>query len=204
MDLYHAREHLHDLGKLLAFMLGDQHDGWLAERSGELDDGDIPALLSAARAFPLTAPSRNWTPPWATSRPTPPGALQALPLLRPVRRLRRRGSAARRSSGNASNSPAALVPARATGILTLRCQKASGRWKKSGNAATTHQQPEPLRSPQPTPRQARYRQSPTSRPTPEEIRYPFRDGGICHNCLPFQENRAAFPAGNSALGIGDA
>ena len=54
MDLFHAREHLHDLGKLLAFMLGDQHGDWLAERSGELDDGDIPALLSAARAFPLT------------------------------------------------------------------------------------------------------------------------------------------------------
>src|SRR5260370_15005653 len=54
VDLYHAREHLHDLGKLLAFMLGDQHGDWLAGRSGELDDGDIPALLSAARAFPLT------------------------------------------------------------------------------------------------------------------------------------------------------
>src|SRR5439155_1189785 len=54
VDLYHAREHLHDLAKLLAFMLGDHHDGWLAGRSGELDDGDIPALLSAARAFPLT------------------------------------------------------------------------------------------------------------------------------------------------------
>ena len=54
VDLYHAREHLHDLGKLLAFMLGDQHATWVAERSGELDDGDIPALLSAARAFPLT------------------------------------------------------------------------------------------------------------------------------------------------------
>ena len=25
VDLFHAREHLHDLGKLLAFMLGDQH-----------------------------------------------------------------------------------------------------------------------------------------------------------------------------------
>ena len=53
MDLYHAREHLHDLGKLLAFMLGDQHGDWLAGRSGELDDGDIPALLSAARQFSL-------------------------------------------------------------------------------------------------------------------------------------------------------
>ena len=54
MDLFHAREHLHDLGKLLAFMLGDQHATWVAGRSDELDDGDIEALLSAARAFPLT------------------------------------------------------------------------------------------------------------------------------------------------------
>ena len=54
MDLFHAREHLHDLGKLLAFMLGDQHASWVAGRSDELDDGDIQALLSAARAFPLT------------------------------------------------------------------------------------------------------------------------------------------------------
>ena len=30
VDLFHAREHLHDLGKLLEFMLGDHHDGWLA------------------------------------------------------------------------------------------------------------------------------------------------------------------------------
>lgn len=53
VDLYHAREHLHDLGKLLAFMLGGHHDSWLAARSDELDDGDIPGLLSAAREFPL-------------------------------------------------------------------------------------------------------------------------------------------------------
>ena len=32
VDLFHAREHLHDLAKLLAFMLGGQHDDWLAER----------------------------------------------------------------------------------------------------------------------------------------------------------------------------
>jgi hypothetical protein len=58
VDLYHAREHLHDLGTLLAFMLGDQHGDWLAERSGEPGGGepgggDIPALLSAARQFSL-------------------------------------------------------------------------------------------------------------------------------------------------------
>ena len=54
VDLYHAREHLHDLGKQLTFMLGDTSSEWLAERSADLDVGDIPALLSAARAFTLT------------------------------------------------------------------------------------------------------------------------------------------------------
>jgi hypothetical protein len=35
-------------------MPGDHHASWLAGRSAELDDGGIPALLSAAREFPLT------------------------------------------------------------------------------------------------------------------------------------------------------
>src|SRR6266571_6007668 len=50
-DLYHARQHLHDPGKLLAFMLGDHHAGWVAERLDDVDNGDIAA---AARVFPLT------------------------------------------------------------------------------------------------------------------------------------------------------
>jgi hypothetical protein len=50
VDLYHAREHLNDLGMQLAFMLGDASAGWLAERSAELDAGDIDALAAAALA----------------------------------------------------------------------------------------------------------------------------------------------------------
>jgi hypothetical protein len=53
VDLYHAREHLHDLAATLAFMLGSDHQAWLAERLAELDAGDIPALVAAAREFPL-------------------------------------------------------------------------------------------------------------------------------------------------------
>jgi hypothetical protein len=88
---YHAREHLHDLGKLLAFMLGDTSSEWLAERSADLDAGAIPALLSAARAFPLTgikAAERDKAPGLLRDQRTP-DALQPLPLTRPVRRLRR-------------------------------------------------------------------------------------------------------------------
>ena len=54
VDLYHAREHLHDLGKLLAFILrrtstATGSDGGI----GELDDCDIHALLGGARQFSL-------------------------------------------------------------------------------------------------------------------------------------------------------
>ena len=53
VDLFHAREHLHELAKLLEFMLGDHKQHWLDERLAELDAGDIPAICAAARVFPL-------------------------------------------------------------------------------------------------------------------------------------------------------
>jgi hypothetical protein len=52
VDLYQAREHLHELARFLEFMLGDHRKDWLAARLAELDAGDIPAICAAARAFP--------------------------------------------------------------------------------------------------------------------------------------------------------
>ena len=52
-DIYHAREHLHDLAAHLAFITPDP-PAWLAGRLSELDDGDIEAIIAAARAYPLT------------------------------------------------------------------------------------------------------------------------------------------------------
>jgi len=101
VDLYHARKHLHALGALLALTLGDDHQGWLAERLADLDRGDVPTLLAAARALTL---------PNATTREL--DALRPLPRARPLRRVRRwsvRGAA---------------------GVITLRCQEASGRWEE--------------------------------------------------------------------------
>ncbi|MGH9059435.1 MAG: ISKra4-like element ISDesp4 family transposase, partial [Acidimicrobiales bacterium] len=43
VDLFHAREHLHELTDLLAFILPDR-DTWLSDRLTELDDGDIDAI----------------------------------------------------------------------------------------------------------------------------------------------------------------
>ena len=73
VDLFHAREHLHDLARLLEFMLLDRKDEWLAARLEDLDHGDIDSICAAARAYPLKASRKTSSPrPWATSRTTRP------------------------------------------------------------------------------------------------------------------------------------
>ncbi|MGH3282838.1 MAG: ISKra4-like element ISDesp4 family transposase, partial [Trebonia sp.] len=59
VDLYHAREHLHDLARLLEFMLGDRKDNWLAARLEDLDYGDIDGICDAARAYRLTGVKKD-------------------------------------------------------------------------------------------------------------------------------------------------
>jgi len=54
VDLYHAREHLHELANLAARLLAGHRDEWLAARLAELDAGDIPALLAAGRDLKFT------------------------------------------------------------------------------------------------------------------------------------------------------
>ena len=53
VDLFHAREHLHDLARLLEFMLLDRKEEWLAARLEDLDYGDINGIVSATRKYPL-------------------------------------------------------------------------------------------------------------------------------------------------------
>ena len=55
VDLFHAREHLGCLAKLLAPVLGEDRAAWLVDRKDELDAGDIPAILAAGRAFDVPA-----------------------------------------------------------------------------------------------------------------------------------------------------
>ena len=52
VDIYHAREHLHDLAGHLAFLTPGPPQ-WLADRLGELDAGNIEAIIAAARQYPL-------------------------------------------------------------------------------------------------------------------------------------------------------
>lgn len=49
VDLFHAREHVHEIAALVAESLGDELAAWTAERLAELDAGDIDALVAAAR-----------------------------------------------------------------------------------------------------------------------------------------------------------
>jgi len=53
VDLFHAREHIHGLARLLEFMLGDRKDAWLAARLQDLDCGDIDGICRAGRAYRL-------------------------------------------------------------------------------------------------------------------------------------------------------
>jgi hypothetical protein len=59
VDLFHAREHLHDLARVLEFMLGDQREKWLAARLEDLDYGDIDGICAAARAYPLVGVKKD-------------------------------------------------------------------------------------------------------------------------------------------------
>jgi hypothetical protein len=59
VDLYHAREHLHGLARLLDFMLLDHKEEWLAARLEDLDYGDIDGLCKAARAYPLAGAKKD-------------------------------------------------------------------------------------------------------------------------------------------------
>ena len=59
VDLYHAREHLHDLARSLEFMLGDGKDEWLAARLQDLDYGYIDGICAAARKYPLAGVKKD-------------------------------------------------------------------------------------------------------------------------------------------------
>ena len=108
VDLYHAREHLHDLARLLEFMLGDHKQAWLEERLADLDDGDIPAICAAARAFPLAGKKAADLGHRAglLRAQRPPHALRPLQEAGHVRRLRAQSrQGANRSSRSAASCP---------------------------------------------------------------------------------------------------
>jgi hypothetical protein len=59
VDLFHAREHLHELARSLEFMLGDHKDAWLAARLEDLDYGYIDGIVAATRTYPLAGVKKD-------------------------------------------------------------------------------------------------------------------------------------------------
>jgi hypothetical protein len=133
VDLYHAREHLHDLAKLLAPALGDTRPAWLTDRLANLDDGDIETLVHTTEQLPLPNPD-------TTAERTTALAYFTTNAHR-MRYAYFRGLGMFVGSGAVEAGCKAVIGQRlklsgmrwnipgATGILTLRCHQASDRFE---------------------------------------------------------------------------
>jgi hypothetical protein len=130
VDLY-RREHVNDLAKQLAPVLGDDHPAWLQARLADLDKGDIEELVQATTDLPLTG----------TDRAQVDTALDY--FIKNAQRMRYqvfRDLGMFIGSGVVEAGCKSLVGQRlklsgmrwnipgATGILTLRCHRESNRW----------------------------------------------------------------------------
>ena len=140
VDLFHAREHLHDLVTLLAPVLGEDRASWLAERKDELGAGDIPAILPAARALDVPATKTG-------DLDKALGYFQTNAHRMQYKTFRDAGHFV--GSGAVEAGCKAVIGQRlklsgmrwsvsgATGIATLRCQDASGRWEEIWQRSNT-------------------------------------------------------------------
>lgn len=133
VDLYHAREHVHDLATLATRLLRSSHPDWLAERLKELDNGDIPALLAAGHDL-------NFTGSLARERDKQLGYFEANAHRMHYAHFRDLGMFV--GSGAVEAGCKAIIGQRlklsgmrwtipgATSITTLRCHDASNRWEQ--------------------------------------------------------------------------
>jgi hypothetical protein len=133
VDLYHAREHVHELANLATRLLRKSHPDWLAERLTELDAGDIPALLTAGHAL-------NFTGSLARDRDRQLSYFQVNAHRMRYAHFRQLGMFV--GSGAVEAGCKAVIGQRlklsgmrwsvpgATGIAALRCQEASNRWEQ--------------------------------------------------------------------------
>jgi hypothetical protein len=136
VDLYHAREHLHGLAAMLAFINGDHHAAWLADRLADLDNGNIEALTDATYDLPLVGVK-------AADRDKALAYFETNAVRMRYGRFRDLGMFI--GSGAVEAGCKAVIGQRlklsgmrwglpgATGILTLRCHQASGRFDQIWN-----------------------------------------------------------------------
>lgn len=141
VDLYHAREHLHDLAKHLAFIVGEP-DQWRTERLADLDAGNIEAITDASREYRLFGPA-------AVELDTKLGYFTTNAHRMRYAHFRDLGMFI--GSGAVEAGCKAVIGQRlklsgmrwttpgATGITTLRAQHASGPWDHIWTS--THTQP---------------------------------------------------------------
>ena len=139
VDIYHAREHLHDLASHLAFITPDPAQ-WLASRLEELDAGNVQAIIGAARARPLEGVK-------AGELDTKLGYFERNAHRMRYARFRRLGMFT--GSGHIEAACKQIVAQRAkqsgmhwtvegaASIIALRTQHASGRWDELWPAAET-------------------------------------------------------------------
>jgi hypothetical protein len=132
VDLYHAREHVHDLANLATRLLRKSHPDWLTERLAELDAGDIPALLTAGRDLKFTG---------SLARERDKQLAYFEVNAHRMRYAHFRGLGMFVGSGAVEAGCKAVIGQRlklsgmrwaipgATGIATLRCHEASNRWE---------------------------------------------------------------------------
>jgi hypothetical protein len=128
VDIYHAREHLHDLAAGLAPVLGDGHDDWLHARLADLDAGEIEALVTETTRLPLDGDTAKALAYFKTNAHR-------------MRYAYSRYHGMFIGSGTVEAGCKAVVGQRlklsgmrwnipgATGILTLRCEQASNRFE---------------------------------------------------------------------------
>jgi hypothetical protein len=131
VDLYHARQHLHDLADQLSPVLGEHHRDWLSARLANLDAGDIETLVAETTRLPMNDDTAHET-------------TKALAYFKTnAHRMRYayfRDHGMFVGSGSVEAGCKAIIGQRlklsgmrwnvpgATAILTLRCQQASDRW----------------------------------------------------------------------------
>jgi Uncharacterised protein family (UPF0236) len=130
VDIYHAREHLHDLAARLAFITPDPPQ-WLSDRLDDLDAGNIEAIITAARQYPHEGVLAGELD--KKLRYFEHNAHR-------MRYARYRDLGMFTGSGAIEAGCKAIVTQRAkqsgmhwtvdgaAGIIALRCQQASGRW----------------------------------------------------------------------------
>ena len=133
LDLYHARQHLHGLGELLAPALGAAGNSWLEGRLDELDAGDIEGLVAAVRS--LSLPEKL-----SAEAERALGYFESNAERMRYAEFRALGHFV--GSGTVEAGCKSVIAQRlklsgmhwaipgATGIMTLRCQDASGHWEE--------------------------------------------------------------------------